>query len=203
MNEEEIAKKREAEEIAKRHANFIGINLAIFLAGIAGIALNYNQNGWLIFFVGMATYGFSRFAFYLILVWNGAAVSQVEPHTTGRIGQEPPQDEEDEEPSARQLERVELAASPGRFYHLGARQVQLPDTVKHQHLNTIATARSRGRLPDVTENKLNKIGISRFALPPNAKTTMEFLQGQGLVDRNGQWTEVGERCFPSPIGVNR
>lgn len=197
-----------AEEAAKRHANFIGINLAIFFAGIAGIALYYHLGGWLVFFVGVSVYGFSRCVFYLMLIWNGTAEPVVpEPRISPDLMIDDDEEDEEEpgspEPApARGNQRVEAAQESGRFYVLGRTQFNLPEDVKPQHLNIVLGARARGRLPDVTENKLNKIGISRFAMPPNARTTMAFLQKQGMIDKNGQWTTAGERYFPSPDNYN-
>lgn len=186
-------------DIADQHAKRVALPGAIFLLGIAGTALYTTSPAATVIFVGVAAYGFFRLIAYIAFVF-GTSTASVE-ETAGvrpvQILDEEDEDEEEAEPEVQPVQ-VESAQPAPRFYHLGTRQVQLPDSVKAQHLNLILAARAKGRLPDVTENKLNKIGVSRFALPPNARTAMEFLQGQGVLDKNGQWTDAGARCFPSP-----
>lgn len=191
-------------EEAKRHANFVGINIAIFFAGVAGVALYYQKGGWLVFFIGMAAYGIARCIFYLLLMGNSPAPAldktAVPVH---RPEPEPPLEDEENEPETAVEVREPVIIEDIRLYRLHNNQiVRLPETVSPKHFGIVREARRRGDLPVVNQNRLNSIGVSRFGVAPNAATMLSFLQGIGAVDDGGQWTAEGDKMFPPPSPIN-
>jgi len=181
-------------EIADRHAKRIALAGGVFILGVAGYAVYHDSSTWAVIFVGVGAYGFFRLVSYIFLVLTGG----IKPEDKANEVTQPMPPMQGGRSDAPEETAPQTPADNTFYFRFNGSRIPVPQTVNRKHLGMVTQARAKGQLTEVTENKLNTIGISRFALPPNAKTLMEFLNWVGAIDKNGKWTEAGELNFPSP-----
>jgi len=101
-------------------------------------------------------------------------------------------------PSAR------MAQAKRPFLSVGNSSLLIPETVGVKAITAIRQARAVGKLDSVSQRALDDIGISRHATSaPNAKSVLGWLVGKGLVDSDGNFTDLGNRAFPLPHSPSR
>lgn len=181
-------------QTATRHANIIArVVFGLFFAGIsAGMLGNGYYDFWYAAFIALA---FSAVAYGLVYIgvtlFGGVSLPEIRVNN-------PAIPEEDGQPVDTEMN----PESDSRFMHYANRHIQIPDTVKLEHLDIVREAKRRGDLPSVNTSRLNGIGISRFAAPPNASTVIEFLRRAGAIDEMGKWTAEGDKMFAPPTPIN-
>lgn len=181
---------------AKYHARVIAFGIATGMFALAGliVMISYGYYSWLVFggsvLCAMVSWGFTYAIVYVVAL-------PTEPTDWSDV----PEREIPEQPPANNDQAVkhQFAAVFDERILIAGKLTPIPQGVYEEDLYRIHSARLRGELDTVSENKLNSIGVSRWADDRmRAKRLIDFLVGVRAIDEAGNWMPAGEKTFPSP-----